>query len=453
MLDTILYYIGSKNKERESKNREDKNREEINLKAYINSKVSIFSEDSEKMRGEQKPSAFHFNKLNFTGASLPAIVLILAFIFTLSISLISSAPPALAVDVSAPAAILVEAETGQVLYEKNADKEHAPASITKIMTMLLTMEAVNAGELELDQKVIVSENASSMGGSQIYLAEGEELTVRELLQATSIASANDASMALAEAVAGSREAFESRMNERAADLGMENTNFSSPTGLPVENHYTTARDTARMSRELIQYPRIREWSQIWTKNLELSEREAMLVNTNRLILSYPDLDGIKTGFTREAGFNLAASAERGGMRLISVVLGAENENERQRCTKNLLEYGFDNYRREKILSEGETLEGINIEGSRPGEVSVETDTALYAVMDTGEEQETGYEITLKDEFEFPIAAGEMVGKAKSLVDDEIVHEVKIKAVEDIKEAGIFHRILRTIIGWFAGLLG
>ena len=244
------------------------------------------------------------------------------------------------VEVPAKSAILMEQSTGQVLCEMNADEQMPPASITKVMTLLLVMEAVESGRLSLEDTVTCSPHASSMGGSQIWLEVGEQMTVQDLIKATAVASANDASVALAEKVAGSEDAFVVMMNERAEQLGMTGTHFVNCTGLDAPGHLTTARDIATMSRILIQHPMIREYSSIWMDSLRGGETQ--LVNTNKLVRFYDGATGLKTGTTDGAGSCLAATATRNGLSLVAVSLGSATSDERFQSARNILEYGCAN---------------------------------------------------------------------------------------------------------------
>ena len=218
--------------------------------------------------------------------------------------------PALAFDVVTDSAILLEAETGQVLFSKNADRKLPPASVTKIMTLLITMEKLEEGKISLDDQVTISRYAESMGGSQIFLAANTQVKLEKLLKAVTIASGNDASVAIGEYIAGTYSNFIAMMNDKAKELGMDSTNFANSTGLPDPNHYSTARDISIMARELVKYPQVLEWASIWTETIELPGRKAMLVNTNSLINKYPSMDGLKTGHTQEAGFCLASTAQK-----------------------------------------------------------------------------------------------------------------------------------------------
>jgi len=258
-----------------------------------------------------------------------------------SFSASAAETPDLAID--AQSAILIEASTGQVFYEKNADEALPPASVTKIMTLLLVMEAIDSGSIALSDMVSVSDYASSMGGSQVYLKAGETMSVEDLLKSVVIASANDAAVALAEFLMGSEEAFVKRMNERAKELGMENTNFENTNGLDdtAENHLISARDIATMSRELIKHEKILEYSSTWMDSIR--NGEFGLTNTNRLIRFYSGANGLKTGSTSKAKFCISASAKRDGMQLIAVIMGSPTRDIRNECAKKLLDYGFANY--------------------------------------------------------------------------------------------------------------
>ncbi|MDR0861921.1 MAG: D-alanyl-D-alanine carboxypeptidase [Oscillospiraceae bacterium] len=246
------------------------------------------------------------------------------------------------ITVKAPSAILMERRTGAVIYEKDADAPREPASVTKIMTLLLAIEAIESGALKLDDVITTSDRAASMGGSQIYLKAGEQMTVRDIMRAIAVNSANDAAVAMAEQLAGSEETFAAKMNARAAELGMTNTHFTNCSGLPDDGtHVTTARDIALMSRELMSHKSIREFTTIWTGTLRGGTFN--LANTNKLIRYYNGATGLKTGFTNKAGYCLSATAERDGVEYIAVVLGAATSPDRFEAASSLLSYGFANY--------------------------------------------------------------------------------------------------------------
>jgi len=353
--------------------------------------------------------------------------------------------------IDAQSAILIDAETGQVLYEQNADEKLPPASITKIMTLLITMEEIEKGELSLDDDVTISRLAESMGGSQIFLAEGNVVKVRDLLKAVTIASANDACVALAETVAGSYNRFINMMNDKADDMGLDDTYFSNSTGLPTESdHYTTARDVAVMSRELVKYPIILEDASIWLDYIELPDRDAMLTNTNHLVNTYPGLDGIKTGHTSEAGFSLAATAKRGDMRLISVVMKSRSVKAREDLTAQLLDYGFNRFTRRNYLEAGETIQNIEVEQGSKEFTTGEISKDLAVVVRRGMEDTIETEIDVKDNFEFPINVGDSLGEARAVRDGEVITKVDIVATEEVNKANFLALFWRNLVNMIGG---
>ena len=248
-------------------------------------------------------------------------------------------------EISAPSAILMEASTGQVVYEKNPDEERPPASVTKIMTLLLIFDALETGQISLEDTVTTSEYAASMGGSQVFLEPGETQTVDTLIKCIAVASANDACVAMAEHIAGSEEEFVNKMNERAKELGMDHTHFVNCNGLDADGHLTTARDISLMSRELIRlYPQIRDYAMIWMENITHTTKKGSsefgLTNTNKLVRHYEYTTGLKTGSTSQAGFCISATAEKNGMELIAVIMAAETSRDRTKDAIALLNYGF-----------------------------------------------------------------------------------------------------------------
>ncbi|MCX8047381.1 MAG: D-alanyl-D-alanine carboxypeptidase, partial [Anoxybacillus gonensis] len=256
----------------------------------------------------------------------------------------------------ARSAILIERDTGAVLYEKNAHEPLPPASMTKIMTMLLIMEAIDQGKLKLDERVRASEYAASMGGSQIFLEPGEEMTVDDLLKGVAIGSGNDASVALAERIAGSEEAFVHLMNEKARQLGLKHTAFENTTGLPAKNHYSTAYDMAVMAKELLKYDLITKYTGTYEDYLrENTNKKFWLVNTNRLVKFYPGVDGLKTGYTSEAKYCLTATAKKGNMRVIAVVFGAPTPKARNAQITKMLDYAFSHYETKPLYKKDETI--------------------------------------------------------------------------------------------------
>lgn len=355
-------------------------------------------------------------------------------------------------ELNAKSAILIETDTEQVLFEKNIDEELPPASITKIMTLLIAMEEVEDGNISLDDEITVSQNAASMGGSQIYLAANDRVPFRDLIKAVAIASANDASVAIAEAISGSYSGFISLMNERAEELGMENTNFVNSTGLPDDEHYTTAEDIVKMSKELVKYEEILEWSSIWVDYIELPDREAMVANTNKLINEYQGMDGLKTGHTSEAGYCLTATARREDTRLISVVLDSETEEDRRNDTDNLLNYGFNNFEKKLVVEEGERIDNIEIPSAKNPVITAEAAENLHAMIERGASSEIEEEIRLQQSLTAPLEEGEVIGEILVKKDDDILNSVDIVTSEDIEKANVFIRLWRRFVNWIGGWL-
>lgn len=378
---------------------------------------------------------------------LPAIIFfVLILIF--SISIVSGAQD---FKVDAQSAILIDAESGQVLFEQNPDEPLPPASLTKIMTLLLTMEEIESGKLSLDDKVTISRLAQSMGGSQIFLGEGDVVSVRDLLKAVTMASANDACVALGETVAGSYNHFINLMNDRANELGLRNTYFSNSTGLPTESdHYTTARDVAKMSRKLVKYPIILKDASIWLDYIQLKDRKAMITNTNHLVNTYPGLDGIKTGHTSAAGFSLAATAQRGSMRLISVVMKSNSVKAREDLTAQLLDYGFNRFTRKKYLEQGETIQNISVKLGSKEYTTGEIAKDLAVVVKRGLEGTISTEIEIDKSFDFPIEVGDKIGQAKAFKNEELITTSEIIATEKINKANFIALYWRNFVNWLGG---
>lgn len=346
-------------------------------------------------------------------------------------------------------AILLEVSTGKVIYEKNADKKLAPASMTKVMSMLLIMEVIDSGKLSFTDDVVISDKASSMGGSQIFLQTGEKYKVQELLKGIAIASGNDAVVAMAEKVSGSVEAFVDAMNTKAASLGLKNTHFDNPHGLESENHYTTARDMSIMATELLKHERILEFTSIYEDYLKKPDGSSVwLVNTNRLVRFYEGVDGLKTGFTNQAGYCITTTAKRGDMRLLSVVMNAETSDARSKDTVNMLNYGFNTYKLDILLNKEKDLGEVKIE---KGNV---TSTKLYIERDvtilkkvTDDVEEYTYNLVV-DPIKAPVANEDVVGSLEVIdKNGNIIKEVDVVVKEDIKKANVlelFTRAFQTI---------
>ncbi len=330
---------------------------------------------------------------------------------------------------SCTSAVLMEKTSGKILYELNADEQRAPASITKIMTLLLIMESIEEGKMALNHKVTGSAHARSMGGSQIWLEDGETMTVDDLLKAVCVASANDGAVALAEHHSGSEEAFVSAMNRRAKELGMMGTNFVNCCGLDAENHYTTARDIAIMSKELLKHPLITEYSTIWMDSLRGGETQ--LVNTNKLVRFYEGATGLKTGTTDEAGYCVSASASKNGMELIAVVLNGATSDKRFSDAKALLNYGFANYALAQVDPAETILTPLKVTHGTAGQVELEALPAGPFLVEKGNENHITAEISLPQQLEAPVAAGQVVGKITYSLENQVVGETNIVAIHSV----------------------
>ncbi len=342
--------------------------------------------------------------------------------------------PAVDLGLECKSAILMEATTGRVLYAQNADEALPPASVTKVMTLLLVMEAIEDGKISLSDTVRTSEHAASMGGSQIFLKEGEEMCVEDMVKSVVIASANDAACALAEHVAGSEEAFVKKMNERAAELGMKNTSFENTNGLDdtTENHYTSARDIAIMSRELIKHEKILQYSSIWMDTV----RNGMfgLTNTNRLVRFYRGCTGLKTGSTSKAGFCVSATAERDGVSLICVIMGAESGDKRNAMASRLLDYGFANYGVYQYTPE--ELDDLKVTGGVSEYVKIEAE-GFSCVLEKGKISKIKYRIELPESVSAPLKKGDKIGEIVFSCDGEEIGRSGIFAAEDLPRIGFF----------------
>ncbi len=347
---------------------------------------------------------------------------------------------------TAKSAILIDYATGEVLYEKNADERLAPASMTKIGSMLLIMEAIDSGKLSVDDEVTISEEAASMGGSQIFLEAGEVYTVHDLLKGVAIASGNDAVVALAEKVAGSQGAFVNMMNERFKELGANNTNFVNAHGLDSEGHYSTARDMATIARELLIHEKILEYTSIYEEYLEKNDgTKTWLVNTNKLVRFYGGVDGLKTGFTESAGYCLTATAKKDDFRLISVVMGEDSTENRSSDTVKLLNYGFNTYKINTIKTKDEVLGKVRVERGKENFAEIVLlEDATELLKNT--EDVSNYEFNLKvDTIKAPVKPGDIVGSAEIIDNDgNIIDEVDVTVKKEIKKASLLDYMLRNI---------
>ncbi|MFZ0444691.1 MAG: D-alanyl-D-alanine carboxypeptidase family protein [Bacillus sp. (in: firmicutes)] len=333
-------------------------------------------------------------------------------------------------------AILIERDTGKVLYEKNSNESLPPASMTKVMTMLLIMEALDEGKLSYDEKVRASEYAASMGGSQIFLEAGEEMTVEELLKGIAIGSGNDASVAMAERIAGSEEAFIDMMNKKAEELGLKDTKFQNTTGLPVEEHYSSAHDMAIMSKELLKYEDITKYTGKYEAYLrEDTDNKFWLVNTNKLVRFYPGVDGLKTGFTREAMYCLTATAEKDGMRVIAVVFGAPTPKDRNAQVTKMLDYAFSQYKTHPMFERNHVMGSAKISKGKDKTLDVVTSEPISLLTKKGENiDDVSQKVTVHKDLKAPIKKGDPVGELVIEKNGEKLIQSPLVAKEDIDKA-------------------
>ncbi|MFE8702604.1 D-alanyl-D-alanine carboxypeptidase family protein [Cytobacillus sp. FJAT-54145] len=337
---------------------------------------------------------------------------------------------------NARSAVLIERDTGTVLYDKNSNEQLPPASMTKIMTMLLIMEAIDTGKLKMDEKIRTSEHAASMGGSQIFLEPGEEMTTEEMLRGVAIGSGNDASVALAERIAGSEEAFVDMMNAKVKELGLKDTAFKNATGLPADDHYSTAHDMAVMAKELLKYKEITNFTGKYESYLrENTDKKFWLVNTNRLVKFYPGVDGLKTGFTNEAKYCLTATAEKNGMRVVAVVFGAPTSKERNAQITKMLDYAFTQYETHPMYERNFTLGNVEVSKGDKKKVTALTSEPISLLTKKGESvDDVKQEVVFEKELKAPIAKGDKVGTLKLVKDGKTLVKSPLVAKEDVAEA-------------------
>jgi serine-type D-Ala-D-Ala carboxypeptidase (penicillin-binding protein 5/6) len=350
---------------------------------------------------------------------------------------------------SVASAVLIERDTGTIMYDKNSHEKLPPASMTKIMTMLLIMEALDEGRLKMDEKVRASEYAASMGGSQIFLEPGEEMTTQELLKGIAIGSGNDASVAMAERIAGSEEAFVEMMNNKVKELGLKNTKFQNTTGLPASDHYSTAYDMAMMAKELLKYEAITEFTGQYESYLrENTDNKFWLVNTNKLVRFYPGVDGLKTGFTREAMYCLTATAEKNGMRVIAVVFGAPTSKERNAQVTKLLDFAFSQYQTHPMYQRGHSLGKAVVSKGDKKSINAVTSEPISLLTKKGESiDKVQKKITLQKNLKAPVLKGDRLGTLKLIKDGKVLSESPLVANVDVKEAN-WWKLFKRSFGMF-----
>ncbi len=379
--------------------------------------------------------------------------LLFAFVLFFSVSLALLPSPfayAMSDNIQAKACILVDYNTGKVLYEQNANDKYPVASIVKLMTILLTLESIESGNISIDDKVVASASSSSMGGSQVFIEEGGEYLVGDLLKSVIISSANDASVLLAETIAGSEENFVTLMNEKVRALGLENTNYANCTGLPAPNQYSSAKDCAMILKEVSKHSLYHKYSNIWIDKLSHPKgRETELVNTNKLIRYYKGCVGGKTGSTGEAGYCLSAVASRGGMKLIAVVLGTETSKERFAQTSKLFDYGFATFENKKIIEKGKPIDSlVSVSGGKNNKVTGVYAEDFYYVCNKTDKQEIITEIKIEKQIKAPIRKGDKLGCVYIAADGKVIGEVDIIANEDVAKVTIIDNLSKIAENYF-----
>lgn len=375
-----------------------------------------------------------------------SLALIIAIIFT--------AIPVFSVDVNAvteetitaPSAVLMETSSGKILFEKNPHEQRPCASITKVMTMLLVCEAIDNGKLSLDDTITASAHAASMGGSDIWLEEGETMSANDMIKATVVASANDAAVALAEHLCGSEEVFVQKMNEKANQLGMKDTVFKNCNGLDEDGHITSAYDVAVMSRELMKHEIIFDYTSIWLDNLR--DGKTQIVNTNKLLKTYKGITGLKTGTTNDAGCCMAASATRGDMSLVAVVLSCNSGKERFSDAAALLDYGFANFSVTQLKAPEDLPKTIKVENGMQKNIGIGCDINSSIVLDKNSGSKIVSKIDLPESIEAPVASGQKLGTVTYSLDGKAVKSFEITALQDAEKisfASVFSVLLNSII--------
>lgn len=346
---------------------------------------------------------------------------------------------------NAKSAIMIEASTGEILFQKNIDEKLAPASMTKMMSMLLIMEEIEKGNLKWNEMITASSNASSMGGSQIFLEAGEKMTVEDMLKGISIASGNDATVAMAERIAGTEESFVKKMNQKAKKLGLKNTNFVNSTGLDIDNHYSSAYDMSQIAKELVKHEKILEFSGTYEEYLRKNtDKPFWLVNTNRLVKFYNGVDGLKTGFTSGAGYCLTATAKRDNMRLITVVMNEPDTSKRSADTTKMLDYGFNTYMVTNIVDDNIVVDKAKVE---LGEKLTTDIVAIDKITILNKKSDKKRNITYKtniDKIIAPVKKGDKVGTIDIIENNKVISKIDATVKEDIKKANIFKVLLRNI---------
>lgn len=378
-----------------------------------------------------------------------AALLLAAALFIPSLAAAAPLEDGLPIEITSPAVILAEAETGTVIFEKNADERREVASITKLMTALLVFEALEDNDIALTDQVTVSQRAAAMEGSQALLDADTDYKLEDLLRTMIMASANDSAVALAEYLAGTEENFVQRMNERAQTLGMDDTHYVNCTGYPQEGQYTTARDVMTLSCEVSRHPAYHTYASVWVDTLvHPSGRTTDLTNTNRLVRFYEGCDGFKTGSTDAAKYCVSATAEKNGMRLIAVVLGCENSQTRFNEARNMLEYGFATYQRTTIARKGDALgEQLKVNRGSAESVDLLLGSGLSMLLRNGQASQLKMELVIPESIDAPVDAGQVVGFVRVLLGETVVAKLNVVAASAVPLPGFIEGFFRIINAW------
>lgn len=378
-----------------------------------------------------------------------AALLLAAALFIPSLAAAAPLEDGLPIEITSPAVILAEAETGTVIFEKNADERREVASITKLMTALLVFEALEDNDIALTDQVTVSQRAAAMEGSQALLDADTDYKLEDLLRTMIMASANDSAVALAEYLAGTEENFVQRMNERAQALGMDDTHYVNCTGYPQEGQYTTARDVMTLSCEVSRHPAYHTYASVWVDTLvHPSGRTTDLTNTNRLVRFYEGCDGFKTGSTDAAKYCVSATAEKNGMRLIAVVLGCENSQTRFNEARNMLEYGFATYQRTTIARKGDALgEQLKVNRGSAESVDLLLGSGLSMLLRNGQASQLKMELVIPESIDAPVEAGQVVGFVRVLLGETVVAKLNVVAASTVPLPGFIEGFFRIINAW------
>lgn len=354
-------------------------------------------------------------------------------------------------ELEAEGAILMDAGSGKIILEKNSHERYYPASVTKIMTMLLIMEGIKNGRISLDDEVVISDNAASLGGSQIFLSPGDVVSLKNLVIGVGVGSGNDASVAVAEHCYGSEETFVQKMNEKARHLGMDNTHFMNPHGLHDDDHYTTPYDVTIMSRELLKYPQIHTWLTIWMDEHflqgQIRSGEVYLSNSNKLIRSYPGADGLKTGFTNEAKHCISATAKKEDTRFLAVILSAPSSDIRFAEAKKLLDYGFANFTSIPVAKAGEEIVKVRVEKGKQVMLSAVVAEDFFILTEKGSPGELQQQVDIRQDVLAPVEKGEPLGVLKVYQGDSLVGTAELTALESVPRANVLDLLDRVFTHW------